>query len=56
LTKFRTRPGKRRAVAEDDNIDQDEMADEADAEPRTKYLDQLVRPSSPCALLLASPC
>lgn len=43
LTKFRTRPGKRRAVAEDDNIDQDDLADEADVEPRAKYMDQLVR-------------
>ncbi|GAA6055754.1 hypothetical protein JCM3770_006142 [Rhodotorula araucariae] len=43
LTKFRTRPGKRRAAVADGNTDQDDMADEADVEPRTKYMDQLQR-------------
>ncbi|GAA5996150.1 DNA replication licensing factor MCM7 [Rhodotorula paludigena] len=43
LTGFKTRPGKRRAVLDDDNIDQDEMDDGVDAQPRKKYMDQLQR-------------
>lgn len=34
-------------MLDDDNIDQDEMDDGVDAQPRKKYMDQLVRPFSP---------
>lgn len=47
MTKFKTRPGKRRALPEDEaleNVDMDEDVQEGeDAAPREKYVEMLVR-------------
>lgn len=47
LTKFKTRPGKRRAVPEDEDLENVDMDDDGlngeDAAPREKYVEMLVR-------------